>query len=147
LSPERLFTLVNAAVLPAWILLAVAPGWRWTQRFVHAIWIPLVLAGFYLYAMVAAGPFPEGGGFSTLPEVMVLFTRPMSVLAGWIHYLAFDLFVGAWEARDALRRGIGRGWMVVPLFFTLMAGPLGLALYLGLRWVFTHETGLAEAAG
>jgi hypothetical protein len=145
-SPERLFILANSAVLPAWVLLAAAPGWRWTQRIVHAIWIPLVLAGFYLYALVSAGPFPEGGGFSTLPEVMVLFTNPMAVLAGWIHYLAFDLFVGAWEARDALRRGIGRRWMVLPLFSTLMIGPAGLALYLGIRWSLTREIGLGEEA-
>jgi uncharacterized PurR-regulated membrane protein YhhQ (DUF165 family) len=147
MSPERLFAVFNVAVLPAWVLLLVAPGWIWTRRLVHAVWIPFLLTAVYVYALVAAGPPPEGAGFATLAEVMVLFSSPMAVLAGWVHYLAFDLFVGAWEARDAQRHGIGRGWMVLPLVSTLMAGPVGLSLYLGIRWARTRSTSLHEEPG
>ena len=65
----------------------------------------------------------------------LLFTSPHAVLAGWIHYLAFDLFVGAWEVRDARRHGLSH-WMVVPcLALTLMLGPFGLLINAGLLWL------------
>ncbi len=146
MSPETLFALCNSGVLPAWLLLAVAPGWIWTQRIVHAIWIPLLLAIAYGLAIGqgwAGGP--EGGSFLTLHGVMVLFTDPWAVCGGWIHYLVFDLFVGAWQVRDALRRGIPHLAVLPCLALTFLLGPLGLALYLLVRWARTRATGLAEA--
>ena len=77
---------------------------------------------------------------------MAAFTSPHAALAGWIHYIAFDLFVGAWEVRDARRRGIPHGWVLPALFLTLMAGPLGLLFYLLVRFARTGATGLDETA-
>lgn len=75
---------------------------------------------------------PEAG-MSSLAAVMALFSHPVGVLTGWTHYLVFDLFVGAWIARDALRAGVNK-WVVLPaLFFTLVFGPVGLAIYLVIR--------------
>ncbi len=146
MTPDTVFLVCNNAVLPAWLLLAVAPGWRFTTRIVHAAWIPLLLAVVYAGAFLLNTDAPEGGGFGSLAGVMALFTSPYAVLAGWVHYLAFDLFVGAWEVRDARRNGIAH-WLVVPcLFFTLMLGPVGLALYLVLRVVRGHGLSLVEAA-
>jgi hypothetical protein len=72
--------------------------------------------------------------FLTLYGVMIGFSAPQIVVAGWIHYLIFDLFIGAWESRDALRRGVPH-WLVVPcLLATLMVGPVGLLLYVLLRF-------------
>jgi hypothetical protein len=144
MNPEIVFQICNMAVLPAWLLLAVAPGWEWTRRIVHAIWIPAALGVVYLWGAVVSPGTPEGGSFSTLEGVMILFTSPATVLVGWIHYLAFDLFVGAWEVRDARRREIPHLWVVPCLFMTLMAGPLGLLLYIGLRAVKTKATTLVE---
>ncbi|MEX1368657.1 MAG: abscisic acid-deficient protein Aba4 family protein [Nannocystaceae bacterium] len=51
----------------------------------------------------------------------------------WVHFLAFDLFVGRWVLLDARERGLS-SWLVSPTLVTvLMFGPLGLLLYLGLR--------------
>lgn len=58
-----------------------------------------------------------------------LFSVPELVLAGWIHYLAFDLFVGAWEVRDAQKKEIHHLLVIPCLFVTFMAGPAGLVLY------------------
>ena len=81
------------------------------------------------------GEAPAEGGFGTLAEVKALFRVDALLLAGWIHYLAFDLFVGAWIVRDSQTHDL-RHLLVIPcLFFTLMAGPFGLLLYLGLRAV------------
>ncbi|WP_428266330.1 ABA4-like family protein [Haliangium sp.] len=142
---DTLFSLCNAAVLPAWLLLMILPRWRGTRLIVHAIWIPLVFTGLYVL-MLATGDTPEGAGFGSLDAVMRLFTVPEAVLAGWIHYLAFDLFVGAWEVRDAGRRGIHHLLVVPCLFFTFMFGPVGLALYSLLRLVLRRTASLDEVA-
>lgn len=146
MSPETVFLVCNYGVLPFWLLLAAAPGWIWTDRLVHRVWIPGSLALVYVWALVANPARPEGGGFGSLEGVMLLFTMPHAVLAGWIHYLAFDLFIGAWEVRDARRRGIPHVWLLPCLFFTLMLGPVGLLLYLGVRFQRTRVLALEEAA-
>lgn len=146
MSPDQMFLLCNYAVLPAWLLLAVLPHHRLTQLLVHAIWIPLLLGPVYIYALFFGAPAPEGGGFGSLQEVMTLFTSPTAVLGGWIHYLIFDLFIGAWIVRDARRQAINH-WLTVPfLFATLMAGPAGLMLYLLLRLALKRELSLVEGA-
>ncbi len=69
----------------------------------------------------------------SLAGIGALFTDPRAVLIGWIHYLAFDLWVGAWEAEEGRRLGLSH-WLVAPcLFLTFMLGPLGLLAFLGLR--------------
>lgn len=145
MSPDLLFLVCNNGVLPAWVLLAFAPGWAWTTRLVHAVWIPGLLGIAYGFAIVQglAGT-PEGGGFGSLAGVMTLFTQPWAALGGWIHYLAFDLFVGAWEVRDARRRGIAHLWVVPCLVLTLMLGPLGLLTYLAVRFGLCRKLTLVE---
>jgi len=76
MSPEMLFLICNYGVLPAWLLLAVAPRWKWTQRIVHRIWIPAALGLVYTYVFVVNPGAAEGGSFSTLAGVMALFTSP-----------------------------------------------------------------------
>ncbi len=145
MSPDLAFSICNYGVLPAWLLLVFAPSWAGTQRIVHAGWIPLLLGIVYLSAFALNPDSPEGGGFGSLREVMALFTSPFAVLAGWVHYLVFDLFVGAWEVRDAQRRGVPHRFVVPCLVFTLMLGPIGLLLYLVLRYVKTRTLTLDEA--
>ena len=145
MTPDALFVIFNYAVLPAWLLLAVLPHHRLTQLIVHAVWVPLLLGPFYIWALFFGPPPVEGAGFGSLEGVMLLFQSPMAVLGGWIHYLVFDLFIGAWIVRDARRQGINH-WLTVPLLFvTLMAGPAGLMLYLLLRLAMKHSLSLDEA--
>jgi len=128
---ETLFQIAGDLVLPVWLLLLFAPGWRWTQRIATFI-LPLLLASLYVWLLTHGHPVP-GAGFRTLEGVRLLFSSPEALLAGWVHYLAFDLFTGAWEARDAVRLKISR-WIVAPcLLLTFLFGPLGLAIYLLLR--------------
>ena len=144
MSPDTLFLICNYAVIPAWLLLLLLPNHRLTQLLVHAIWVPLLLGPFYIWALFFGGPSPEGGGFGSLAAVMLLFQSPTAVLGGWIHYLVFDLFIGAWIVRDAARQGINH-WLITPLLFaTLMAGPAGLMLYLMLRFAMKSSYTLNE---
>jgi hypothetical protein len=131
-SPEQLFSLCGALVLPGWLLLILLPGWRWTARLVCPVVIPLLLAVVYLWIVATTfGRTP--GGFGSLAEVSRLFQNQWALLAGWIHYLAFDLFVGSWEVRDARRNGVHHLFVVPCLVLTFLFGPVGLLLYFALR--------------
>lgn len=140
MSDAQLFQIANTVALLSWIALAVQPRRvAPTLRFA----VPGALAVLYIWAIVTTVPSPEGG-FGTLAEVKQLFTNDRAVLAGWIHYLAFDLFIGCWEVLDAQQRRVSH-WLVVPcLFLTFMLGPAGLLLYLGVRQVASRP---ASASG
>lgn len=132
---ELWFSAVNFSVMPAWALLIFAPRWRGTEILVHSMIYPLLLGLVYIVGMVLAfsGHGAEGGSFTSIEGVRTLFSTDVGILIGWTHYLVFDLFVGAWEARDAQRRGFSH-WLLIPcLIFTFMLGPIGLFLYLILR--------------
>jgi hypothetical protein len=119
-------------VLPGWLLLVLLPRWKWTARLVCPVVIPLLLALVYLW-LVATSFGRTPGDFGSLEGVSQLFQNRWVLLAGWIHYLAFDLFVGAWEVRDAQRTGIHHLLVVPCLALTFLLGPTGLLLYFALR--------------
>ena len=103
--PNQIFSIANFAALCCWLMLAALPGRKWVANLMAGVAVPAGLAA--LYAAIIVAKFSGAdGGFSSLPEVARLFSNPWLLLAGWIHYLAFDLLVGSWEARDARERGI-----------------------------------------
>ena len=135
LRPDSLFQLANQVASVGWLLLIVAPRWRGTRAAVLSGALPLLLAATYVGLIgyqTVAHPV-AGAGFGSLAQVAALFREPWALLAGWVHYLCFDLCVGAWEARDAHRRGVPH-WALIPcLLATFLLGPLGLLLYSGVR--------------
>jgi hypothetical protein len=134
MTPDRIFDVVNLVAMVGWLLLAVLPGRPWVPNAIGAALIPALLAIVYT-AVVAAQWAGSDGGFGSLAQVAQLFANRWLLLAGWVHYLAFDLFVGSWEVRDARSRGIPH-WMVLPcLFLTFMFGPAGWLLYMAVRAV------------
>ncbi len=138
---ETLFTILNTAVLPFWVLLAVAPRWEWTRRLTHSVVIVAVYAPIYLWLLLGAD---AEGDISTLAGLGAAFADPRALLAGWVHYLVFDLFVGAWISRDAVRRGIHPLIVLPCLAFTLMMGPVGLGLYAAIRGGMRRTATLVE---
>jgi hypothetical protein len=139
MNAETIFSIANTTALLSWVLLAVAPRWRATKIVIHAGTIPLLFSAAYLVLIVMFFGSAEGG-FGSLEGVMKLFTNQWAVLAGWIHYLAFDLLVGAWEVRDSEQSGVSH-WLVVPcLFLTFMFGPIGFLLYMIIRFVRRRGT-------
>ena len=138
MSPEQLFSLCGALVLPGWLLLIFVPRWKWTARVIAAWVLPLALAVVYLF-LVATHFGDSEGGFGSLAEVSRLFQNPHNLLAGWIHYLAFDLFIGSWEVRDAQRIGIHHLLVVPCLILTFLLGPVGLLLYFVLRFALKRK--------
>lgn len=126
------FRLANLAAMSGWFCLITLPRRRIVSQVVAPIFVPGLIAVLYLVLIVSA--FRSGqGGFSSLDMVGRLFSNRSLLLAGWVHYLAFDLFIGAWEVRDSLRIGI-RHYLVVPcLVLTFLFGPIGWLTYIVLR--------------
>lgn len=133
MSPDSIFRLSSTLALAGWIGLLA---------FYQTTWIGKVLTGTIiaflclLYTWLIASNLAvfEAESFSSLDHIARLFKSREALLAGWIHYLAFDLFTGIYIVNNARLHGIGF-WPLLPcLFFTFMLGPVGLLLYLLLRW-------------
>ena len=141
LTPELVFTYANYGVLPFWALLIFIPHLKLTDLIVHSVAAPLLLGVVYLWLFLD-GAFTQNGAsladFMTLAGVMKLFTMKEAVVAGWVHYLVFDLFVGAWIGRDAQRCAVPHLLVIPCLLLTLLLGPLGLLAYLLLRGILNR---------
>ena len=142
---ESIFSACSTLALVGWILLVVTPR----QRHAHlaaGVAIPLALSVVY-FVLIAQHFGRSDGGFGSLADVARLFSNPALLLAGWVHYLAFDLFIGGWEVRDAHRHGI-RHLLVVPcLLLTFMLGPIGLLTYFAARTWRTRALQLVPSLG
>lgn len=131
LTWDNLFSLAGTLAMLGWAVLILAPRRRWLTAVLRQGMIGLLSL---LYAVLILGYFfkVEGGGFNSIAQVRALFASDPVLLAGWVHYLAFDLFLGTWIADEADRIGIHRVIQVPVLLATFMFGPIGLLLHLGL---------------
>ena len=138
MTPDQLFQLANPLALLGWLVLLASPLAPRAAQAISAAAIPLLLALAYT-GLVLAFWWEAPGGFGSLPEVQALFTHPQIALAGWVHYLAFDLIVGAWEVRTARAEGIPH-WAVIPcLILTFLFGPAGLLAFAILRFTLVRK--------
>jgi hypothetical protein len=128
---EQVFSAAGALATVGWLLLVFAPK-RPLSVHVAGVFIPLILAVIYLY-FIAMHIRGAEGGFGSLADVAKLFSKPELLLAGWIHYLCFDLFIGAWEVRDSQAVGIPHLVVIPCLLMTFLLGPIGLLFYVAIR--------------
>ena len=134
MSAEALFAIANPLALIGWVALAAAPlAPRWVDLVAGWI-IPGILSLAYgVLILVHWADAP--GGFGSLADVQALFTDPDVALAGWLHFLAFDLFIGAWIVRHARANG-ERHLVILPILpFAFLFGPIGLVAYFALRLI------------
>ncbi len=131
MSPEQLFSVVNLVALVSWLALAALPRVPWVGRRVTGVVVPGLLS--FVYVGLLASSWGAPGSFSSLAGVSQLFADPWLLLAGWTHYLAFDLLVGSWEAQDARARGIRHVFLLPCLLLTFLFGPAGWLLYQAVR--------------
>lgn len=133
---DTVFSIANALALLMWVALVFLPRWPALLAAILYLGVGLLSAAYAVFLIaVVAGIVPggEGGNFSSIEGVRQIFASDAGVTIGWIHYLAFDLFVGLWIARDADAKGFSRLVQAPILFATSMAGPLGLVLWLLIR--------------
>ena len=135
MSPETLFQIANPIALLGWAALILAPfAPRLADRVAHLI-IPLLMSVAYSALMLAHWSGAPGG-YGSLPDVMALFSNPHVALAGWVHYLAFDLFVGAWATRTARAEGIPHLLVLPHLGLIFLFGPAGLLTFAAMQIAF-----------
>lgn len=144
-----MFSLTNVIALVAWVVLALLPRGPKLMAIVLYLGVGLLCAA---YAMMFAGllgglfdpralPGAGQGNFTSITGIRALFMSDGGIVIGWTHYLAFDLFVGLWIAKDADHKGFSRLVQLPFLLATLMAGPIGLLL-----WMFVRERRARQAA-
>ncbi|MEL6361216.1 MAG: ABA4-like family protein [Pseudomonadota bacterium] len=140
-SMEQLFSIAGQAALIGWIILIFLP-----RRFDLLFAVPQYIIPFGLALLYAGLILPTiytgEGGFGSLADVAALLSNEKALLAGWIHYLAFDLFIGAWIARQSDGLGIPRVIQAVLLAATFMFGPIGLALFIVMRIGYRRDPSL-----
>lgn len=129
MSFEQLFSSASTLAMLGWIILVFLPRrWKWLNL-VPSLLIPLILSVLYSY-LIARYFFSAEGAFDSLANVQQLFTFPGAALGGWVHYLAFDLFVGGVIAKQADEIGISRIIQAPVLLLTFMFGPFGYLLFM-----------------
>ena len=127
---ETIFKIFNSGILLFWLILLVFPKKGFTQRIVAFPWVPLAIAIGYVYFLsTTTGTF--SADFSTLSSLTEMFqnAEPRGVAAGWLHYLAFDFWVGCWMLKNSQEKAIKHLWMILPLLSTFMLGPVGVLIY------------------
>lgn len=138
MTPDSIFSICSNIAMAGWLVLIALPGWRAADKFVIGIIIALFAI---VYAWMLSGDFnfSDVQKFGSLQGVMELFGNPKMVTAGWIHYLAFDLLAGVFIRNNAQQHGISH-WLVIPcLLLTFMFGPVGLLLFLLIRWIIVKH--------
>jgi hypothetical protein len=132
MNADTIFSLANMIALAGWLALLASPlAPRLADR-ISGLAIPALLAVAYC-GLVLAFWFSAKGGFDSLDHVASLFQTRELLLAGWLHYLAFDLFVGAWIVRAAREAAVPFLLVVPCLVLTFLFGPSGLLAFLAIR--------------
>lgn len=143
IDPNTAFALAGLLALLAWIPLLVAlfvPSIRrWTWR-ATGLLVPGIIAIIYV-VLIATGIQAVGGtDFGSIAEVRRVFANDAALAAGWLHYLAFDMVVGTWIARDGTARRIPALILLPCALLTFLFGPAGLLLYLAARSAFRNRS-------
>ena len=138
MSADILFSLCNAIALAGWIILLLLPFWFHSDKFILGI-IIMLLCLVYAWLLFHSFSLSHIRQFGSLPGVMELFDNRTIMVAGWVHYLAFDLLAGIFIKRNAIKHNIPH-WMVMPCYvLTLLFGPMGILLYLLVRFAKTRQ--------
>ncbi|RZS95231.1 ABA4-like family protein [Cecembia calidifontis] len=135
---EAVFGMASLLAIFSWIALFIFYPRKWIYQTLFSGTL-IVLALTYLFYLFQGFGSPEDFNFDSLEKVRAAFQSDEALLAGWIHYLAFDLFVGMWISKDAWEKDLSR-WAVLPcLLFTFMMGPVGLLIYFIVRAIKTKQ--------
>lgn len=133
MSTTEVFSIAGMMAMPMWLLMIFLPKWKGTRFLIDYRVIPILLS--FIYACYIILHLQTGGNldFGSLSSVMSLFTKEDAVMAGWVHYLAFDLLVGMWMLNQNQNLGIHQLLMAPCLIATFMLGPVGFLLFMLVR--------------
>lgn len=140
MTTADVFSIANTMAMPMWLLMIILHKWKVTRFLIDYKVVPLLLSLCYVFYVIAN--IQAGGGldFGSLSSVMSLFTQENAVMAGWVHYLAFDLLIGMWMLNQNQKLGIHQLLMAPCLFATFMLGPVGFLLFMIIRTLKTQKS-------
>lgn len=138
MTPDTLFQIANPIALIGWAALIAAPYITRLSQVIAGLIIPLVMAVLYT-ALILVNFAGSNGNFSSLAGVQALFTNPFNLLAGWVHYLAFDMLIGAWITRTAQAEKIPHLLILPCLALTFLFGPAGFLTFTALRAAYRQR--------
>jgi hypothetical protein len=130
MNPTEIFSIASTAAMLMWVLMIFLPKWKATRFLIDYKVIPILLSiiyAIYIFIAIRIGGMMD---FGSLESVMSLFTEENAVLAGWIHYLSFDLLIGMWMLNQNEKIGIHHLLLVPCLLGTFMFGPIGFLLFM-----------------
>lgn len=131
MTPKDVFSITNSLIMPMWLLMIILPNWKITSFLIRFKIIPILLSLVYAFYIFQAIQISGWMDFGSLSSVMNLFTEENAVLAGWVHYLIFDLLVGMWIVNENKKLRIHRLILAPCLLATFMLGPIGfLSFYI-----------------
>lgn len=133
MTTSEVFSLANVIAMPMWILMIILPNWKATRFLIDFKVVPLLLSGLYAIYIISTMLSGPDMDFGSLESVMHLFTFENAVLAGWVHYLAFDLLVGMWMLNENRTLKIHAIIMAPCLIGTFMLGPIGFLIFMAIR--------------
>lgn len=151
-NQDNIYLIANLGVIPLWLMLIFLPSSRFVNIFINTIFLPIILA--FTYGYLLYQEFYTGGMFTSdtstkivenfklyasLDQLGTLLSNKTFLLTFWIHFLTISIFTGTWIAKDAVRNGIHKYVVILPLILTYFTGPLGLFLYLFLRMIIIQK--------
>jgi hypothetical protein len=147
MNAEQLFSAANIVALLGWLGLLLLPRVRLITDLVAQILVPCLLACAYIVLVARSLDPADFASFSSLAGLAALQAKggQWLTLVGWMHYLAFDLFVGAWQVRTARREDIPHLAIVPALLLTFMLGPFGLLVFVVTRYFYRRRIRAEEA--
>ncbi|MBV6645093.1 MAG: DUF4281 domain-containing protein [Cyclobacteriaceae bacterium] len=137
MTADFLFQIAQSLVLVGWAMILFTPRWKYTIWLSRRLLIPSLLG--LAYVLLLIGHPVDWQSFNSLQDIRTLFSDDYVLLAGWIHYLAFDFLVGTWILRHSQQAEIPHLWVVIPIVLTLFAGPAGFIGYLLLHYQRTRS--------
>lgn len=133
MTPSDVFSVANGLAFSMWLLMIVLPHWKVTIKLIDLKIVPVLLSVIYLIYLINSIMTGPAMDFGSLQAVMELFNAESAVLAGWLHYLAFDMLVGMWMLDQNKSLQIHNAIMIPVLIATFMMGPIGFLLFTGIR--------------
>jgi hypothetical protein len=133
MTPSDVFSIANILAFTMWLLLIILPNWKATRFLIDYKVVPIFLSLVYAFYIIQSLISGSAMDFGSLQSVMQLFTVENAVLAGWLHYLVFDLLVGMWMIDQNKALKIHPVIMAPILIATFMIAPVGFLLFMGIR--------------
>ena len=149
LTFENIYLWTNFGILPFWLMLIVIPNSKVTNFFVNSIIIPLFLSCAYVYVIYQIILLGDSIIdifllYLSLDNLYTVFATESFLLLFWLHFIAFNLFIGSWVSKDGIKYNISRSIILVPLILIYFTGPVGLALYWVIRIFYAKRLGFHD---